>query len=69
MPRILLTSGPNDWRKLLADPEKHSRSGYSACTQRIAGIVKTRHQLVTKTSHFGPFWGLHNTERQSRQRV
>lgn len=32
MARILLTSGPNDWRKLLADPDLHWRSGYSACT-------------------------------------
>jgi len=32
MPRILLTSGPDDWRKLLADPEKQWRSGYSAST-------------------------------------
>ena len=33
MPRILaLSSGPNDWKKLLADPDKHWRSGYSACT-------------------------------------
>jgi hypothetical protein len=31
-PRFLLTSGPDDWRKLLADPEKHWRSGYSART-------------------------------------
>jgi Domain of unknown function (DUF6946) len=30
--RILLTSGPDDWRKLLADPLKHWRRGYSACT-------------------------------------
>jgi len=32
MPRILLTSGSDDWRKLLADPEKQWRSGYSART-------------------------------------
>lgn len=32
MLRPLLTSGPDDWRKLLADPEKQWRSGYSACT-------------------------------------
>jgi hypothetical protein len=32
MSRILLTTGPGDWRKLLADPEKHWRVGYSACT-------------------------------------
>jgi hypothetical protein len=32
MARILLTSGPDDWQKLLADPEKHWRSGYSART-------------------------------------
>ena len=32
MPRILLTSGPGDWKALLADPEKHWRSGYSAST-------------------------------------
>jgi len=32
MPRILLTSGPDDWRKLLAKPETQWRSGYSACT-------------------------------------
>jgi len=33
MTRILsFTSGPNDWRALLADPEKHWRSGYSAKT-------------------------------------
>lgn len=33
MPRILsFTTGPSDWQSLLADPEKHWRSGYSACT-------------------------------------
>ena len=32
MPRILLTSGPNDWQKLLAEPEKQWRTGYSART-------------------------------------
>lgn len=33
MPRILaFTSGPEDWRALLADPEKHWRLGYSART-------------------------------------
>ncbi len=33
MPRILsFTSGPEDWQKLLADPMKHWRPGYSART-------------------------------------
>ena len=33
MPRILaFTSGPQDWQALLADPEKHWKSGYSART-------------------------------------
>jgi len=32
MPRILLTSGPDDWQKLLAEPETQWRSGYSART-------------------------------------
>ena len=33
MPRILsLTSGPQDWQALLADPDKHWRVGYSART-------------------------------------
>lgn len=33
MPRILsFTSAPDDWQKLLADPVKHWRSGYSART-------------------------------------
>ncbi len=33
MSRILaFTSGPDDWKALLADPEKHWRSGYSART-------------------------------------
>lgn len=32
MPRIFLTSGPDDWQELLADPRKHWRSGYSART-------------------------------------
>ncbi len=32
MPRILLTSGLDDWRKLLADRDKQWKSGYSACT-------------------------------------
>lgn len=33
MARILtFTSGPEDWRALLADPEKHWRTGYSART-------------------------------------
>lgn len=33
MPRILqLTSGPDDWKALLADPVKHWRSGFSART-------------------------------------
>ena len=33
MSRILaFTSGPKDWKALLADPEKHWKSGYSACT-------------------------------------
>ena len=33
MTRILsFTTGPNDWQPLLADPVKHWRSGYSACT-------------------------------------
>ena len=33
MPRILkFTSGPEDWRALLADPVRHCRSGYSART-------------------------------------
>lgn len=33
MPRILsFTSGPEDWKALLADPEKHWKVGYSART-------------------------------------
>lgn len=32
MPRILLTSGPDDWKKLLAEPEKQWKMGYSART-------------------------------------
>jgi hypothetical protein len=33
MPRILVfTAGPQDWQALLADPEKHWKSGYSART-------------------------------------
>src|SRR5204862_7526848 len=33
MPRILsFTKGPDDWKALLADPEKHWRKGYSART-------------------------------------
>jgi hypothetical protein len=33
MPRILLfSSGPQDWQRLLADPAKHWKSGYSART-------------------------------------
>jgi hypothetical protein len=33
MSRILaFTSGPDDWRALLADPVKHWRTGYSART-------------------------------------
>jgi hypothetical protein len=33
MPRILaLTSGPDDWRKLLADGDGQWKPGYSACT-------------------------------------
>jgi len=33
MGRILhFTSGPKDWRALLADPAKHWKSGHSACT-------------------------------------
>jgi hypothetical protein len=33
MPRILsFTSGPRDWQDLLADPIKHWKPGYSACT-------------------------------------
>ena len=33
MPRILLfTDGPDDWKSLLADPEKHWRTSYSAKT-------------------------------------
>lgn len=33
MPCILVfTSGPQDWQALLADPEKHWKSGYSART-------------------------------------
>ena len=33
MARILMfTSGPDDWRALLADPAKHWRTGYSART-------------------------------------
>lgn len=31
-PRILLTSGPDDWRKLLVDPDKQWKPGYSART-------------------------------------
>jgi hypothetical protein len=31
MPRILsFTTGPDDWKSLLADPEKHWKTGYSA---------------------------------------
>jgi len=32
MPRILLTSGPDDWKKLLAEPETQWQTGYSART-------------------------------------
>lgn len=33
MPRVLsFTTGPNDWQRLLADPVKHWRTGYSART-------------------------------------
>lgn len=32
MPRILLTSGPDDWRKLLADSDSQWKPGFSACT-------------------------------------
>lgn len=32
-PRFYIpTSGPEDWRRFLADPEKHWRTGYSACS-------------------------------------
>jgi hypothetical protein len=33
MPRVLLTSGPNYWQNLLANPRKQWRPGYSACTR------------------------------------
>jgi hypothetical protein len=29
---LLLTKGPEDWKALLADPDKHWRTGFSACT-------------------------------------
>jgi hypothetical protein len=55
MPRILLTSGPDDWRKLLADPEKHWRSGYSArslahCWEAFDGFPPEVSKVFTRTT-------------------
>ena len=52
MPRILLTSGPDDWQKMLADPEKHWRSGYSARTAfiRLFGVQAVGDVLQCLTS-------------------
>jgi len=44
MPNILIpASSPDDWKRFLADPEKHWRTGYSArslayCWQEADGI-------------------------------
>lgn len=42
MPILIPTTGPDDWRRLLASPEKHWRTGYSAralayCWQAAGG--------------------------------
>jgi hypothetical protein len=58
MPRILLTSRPEDWRKLLAEPDKqmavglfspHTRSLLGGCRWASAGSVEGIPQ------HNGPF--------------
>jgi hypothetical protein len=38
VPRILLTSGPDDWQKMLADPEKHWRSGCPLALHSMSGV-------------------------------
>lgn len=55
MTRILLTSRPDDWRKLLADPEKHWRSGYSArtlahCWEATDGFPPEVSNALTQTT-------------------
>lgn len=54
-PRVLLTSGPDDWRKLLADPEKQWRSGYSArtlahCWEATNGFPPEVSHILTQTT-------------------
>ena len=56
MPRILLlTSGPSDWRAMLADPDKHWRSGFSArtlahCWEAAAGFPPEVSQVLERTT-------------------
>ena len=54
MPHILLTSGPDDWQKMLPDPEKHWRSGYSArplayCWEASDGFPPEVSKVLTQT--------------------
>ena len=65
MSRILLTTGPADWKKLLADPQKHWQTGYSARTlahsweqsegfppEVSAVLTQTTEPLLAKLSPF-----------------
>jgi len=48
VPRILLTFGPDDWQKMLADPKKHWRSGYSARARVLLGSFGWITSLTTR---------------------
>lgn len=34
--KLIPTTGPDDWKALLADPEKHWRQGYSAMSAALS---------------------------------
>jgi hypothetical protein len=63
MSKILIPSrGAEDWQRLLAEPEKHWRSGYSAkalahCWEAAAGFPPSVHALFTD-SRFDALHGL-----------
>ena len=69
MPRILhFTTGPQDWQALLADPQKHWRTGFSArtlahCWEAAQGLPPEVQAVFasSKAASTNYFYKLHRT--------
>lgn len=60
MPRIFVpSSGPGDWRSLLAKPDKHWARGYSArtlahCWEEVDGFPVEIHRVLSQHPALDP---------------